>query len=182
MHPPGRLCIDFTHTLSGSSGDRLTSYAALVDWAERAGALGSADPDEAADVHRRAVRFRDDLYAVLTSASEGTEPDPQRLETLNATLREAAQQRALVHGPEGYEWSWTPKESNRPQRILWSVAHSAVDLLTSEWLDRVGVCDEDTCGWLFIDESRNRSRRWCDMKDCGNRAKVRRYRARARRS
>ena len=47
--------------------------------------------------------------------------------------------------------------------------------LTSEELDQVRECAGNTCGWLFVDMSRNHSRHWCDMRDCGNRAKVRRY-------
>lgn len=189
--PPGRLSIELTHTLAGTSGDRLTGYGALVDWAEhvslatgsRARALhafGESHPEQASALHARAIRLRDDLYAVLVAASEGQEPAPERLEILNALLRESAAHRALAHGTAGYEWMWAPEAVNRPEALLWPIAHSAAELLTSEWLDRVGVCSADTCGWLFVDESRNRSRRWCDMKDCGNRAKVRRYRARAR--
>ena len=68
-----------------------------------------------------------------------------------------------------------------PERVLWPVVWSAANLLTSRILERVGQCADDRgCGWLFMDLSRNRSRRWCDMKDCGNRDKVRRYYARKR--
>ena len=60
--------------------------------------------------------------------------------------------------------------------MLWPVVQSAVDLMTSPELDRVGQCADDRgCGWLFVDTTKNRSRRWCDMRDCGNRAKARRH-------
>ena len=59
--------------------------------------------------------------------------------------------------------------------MLWRLAVDASDLLTSTDLDRVRECSGDTCSWLFLDRSRNRSRRWCDMADCGNRAKARRH-------
>jgi predicted RNA-binding Zn ribbon-like protein len=56
------------------------------------------------------------------------------------------------------------------------VARSAAELLQSEELGRVRRCDGEDCRWLFLDTSRSRNRRWCDMADCGNTAKVRRYR------
>jgi predicted RNA-binding Zn ribbon-like protein len=66
--------------------------------------------------------------------------------------------------------------------MLWPVARSAAELLSSESVDRVRECASSTCTWLFIDDSRNRRRRWCDMASCGNRAKARRYYERHRRS
>jgi predicted RNA-binding Zn ribbon-like protein len=59
--------------------------------------------------------------------------------------------------------------------MLWPIASSAADLLTSERLKKVRLCEAKTCTWLFLDESRNHSRRWCDMKVCGNREKARRH-------
>jgi predicted RNA-binding Zn ribbon-like protein len=59
--------------------------------------------------------------------------------------------------------------------MLAPIVKSAADLLLSDMLDRVKQCEGDPCGWLFLDTSRNRSRRWCSMEDCGNRAKARRF-------
>ena len=61
------------------------------------------------------------------------------------------------------------------ESLIWPVAKSAADLLTSERLERVRECAGGTCGWLFIDASKNHSRRWCDMRDCGNAAKAKRH-------
>ena len=66
--------------------------------------------------------------------------------------------------------------------VLWPIVQSAADLLTTESLDRVRLCKAEDCGCLFVDASKNRSRRWCAMSDCGNRAKVRRHRQRLRES
>ena len=60
------------------------------------------------------------------------------------------------------------------------VASSAAELLTSAALEDTRECDSEGCGWLFLDTSRSRRRRWCDMRDCGNLAKVRRFRERRR--
>ncbi len=83
----------------------------------------------------------------------------------------------LVPGPDGLGWDWAA-DDRALDGVIWSVAHSAAELLTSERLDRVRECAESRCGWLFLDASRNRSRQWCDMKVCGNRAKARRHHAR----
>ncbi|MCL4370559.1 MAG: CGNR zinc finger domain-containing protein [Chloroflexi bacterium] len=64
--------------------------------------------------------------------------------------------------------------------MLWPVARSAGELLTSSELGRVRKCAGYPCGRLFLDTSRNQSRRWCDMKSCGNLAKARRHYARIR--
>ena len=73
-----------------------------------------------------------------------------------------------------FAWDWLNKEQAL-DRMLWVVARSAADLLVSGELDTVRVCAGEDCNWLFLDTSKNRSRRWCDMKSCGNRAKVRKH-------
>ncbi|MBI4413448.1 MAG: CGNR zinc finger domain-containing protein, partial [candidate division NC10 bacterium] len=73
-----------------------------------------------------------------------------------------------------FAWRWTG-DGQRLDRMLWAVTRSAADLLTSGELAAVRECEAETCAWLFMDRSRNRSRRWCDMKACGNRAKARRH-------
>jgi predicted RNA-binding Zn ribbon-like protein len=59
--------------------------------------------------------------------------------------------------------------------ILNPIIHSAADLMISQELRKVKKCSDPVCGWLFLDISRNQSRRWCDMQDCGNRAKASRF-------
>jgi predicted RNA-binding Zn ribbon-like protein len=88
----------------------------------------------------------------------------------------------VIHGSGGFEWKWKFDE-NALEAPLYLIALSAVDLMTSENYRRVGQCaDEDGCGWLFVDTSKNHSRRWCDINDCGNRAKQRRYQKRAQKT
>jgi predicted RNA-binding Zn ribbon-like protein len=73
----------------------------------------------------------------------------------------------------GYALSWP--DSAELDRMLWPLATSALSLLLSEEVGRIKECAADDCHWLFLDSSRNQSRRWCDMKACGNRAKARHY-------
>jgi predicted RNA-binding Zn ribbon-like protein len=87
---------------------------------------------------------------------------------------------------DAYVWAWERggEDGGGPplERPLWPVARSAAELLTSAKLDRVKVCGGEGCGWMFLDESRNASRKWCESRDCGNRERVRQYLARKKRT
>jgi len=85
----------------------------------------------------------------------------------------------LEPGGAGFSGSWPA--ADYLDRPLWPVARAAADLLQSEQLERVGECADDRgCGYLFLDTSRNHSRRWCSMESCGNRAKARSHDRRTR--
>ena len=73
-----------------------------------------------------------------------------------------------------YQWQM-PAGKIDLDGILWRILWEAADLLTSDRLAQVKLCAGEDCGWLFLDASRNQSRRWCSMSDCGNRAKAKRY-------
>jgi predicted RNA-binding Zn ribbon-like protein len=91
--------------------------------------------------------------------------------------RSLRRQQVHLHGKELHMgWDLSGEELDG---FLAPVVASAASLLTSDSLDLVKVCGGDTCGWMFVDRSKNHSRRWCTMKDCGNVAKVRRFRGRA---
>ena len=172
--------------------ERFTDYRALLRWflrkrqltvSEVKGLLRAARarPEEAEAVRRRAIGLRETLYHLFSAlaAEEGTTPDARDVAALNEWLPAAMARRRLASHENGFVW-----ESSAPadelERPLWPVVWSAVELLTAGPLDRVRECDNDPCGWLFVDSSRNRSRRWCDMRDCGNRVKARRHYARTR--
>ena len=116
-------------------------------------------------------------FAPVEVAADAVEVDytaAADLDALNATLARALPHLRIVPEADAYAWNWAGEE-DALDSMLWPVARSAGDLLTSDELKRVGECQGDGCGWLFLDMSRNRSRRWCDMGDCGNRAKARRH-------
>jgi predicted RNA-binding Zn ribbon-like protein len=182
-------CIELTKTRGWEARDdpeeKLPDYAALVAWAEaralvepdtaaRLRARAESSPREAAAALRRAGEVRALLYGVLRTVVAGGAPSSSDLAALNGALAEAGSRRVLASIDDGVAWSWA--DDDALDRPLWPVIWSAGDLLTSPELERLKVCDADDCGWLFIDGSRNRSRRWCDMSDCGNRAKARRFR------
>lgn len=201
QHPPfewhgGRTCLDFTNTVSWSVGarpnERLASYGDLVEWAEQAEVLSEpaarrlrraarADPGAAADALRDAHALRQAIHEVVTARAERREPGAAAAEMLNRFLGRALGRLRL--GVEGDACSWTfVDQGDEPDRMLWPVAWSAASLLTSADASLVRTCANEHCGWLFVDRSRNRSRRWCDMRGCGNMAKARRHYARKRRS
>ena len=185
----GRLCLDFANTVGSHAGaspnEHLRSYRDLVAWSRHAGILTEAEerrlleaaagrPDEASVVLERAVALREAIYRLFSAVAAGRAPDEADLETLNVALARALDHARIVPAGAGFAWAWRD-EQGALDRMLWPVARSAADLLTGGELDRVGECANDSCGWLFLDLSRNRSRRWCDMQDCGNRVKARRH-------
>lgn len=187
----GDVALDFVNTASARDGqgglkEKLVAYPDLVTWAERVGlasealarrlrAAAARDPDGAAAVLERARELREAVFRLFAR------PDPSDadLDRVSREAGEGAAQRRLVEDGDGYAFAWP--ESDRPDQLLWPVALAAAELLTSPHdRHRVKECAADTCSWLFLDQSRNRSRRWCDMKVCGNRAKARRFSQRHR--
>lgn len=190
----GRLCLDFTNTMSGrgqeDERDRLGDCASLVAWCGRAGLLppakiqdllrgASEDPRAAAAVHRTATHLRDAIYTVFSSIATGRKPEPDALKFVNRALSEALANLLVVQTDDGFDWGWRNRD-NTLESVLWPIARSAGELLTAEQLPRVRQCANSECTWLFLDTSKNRSRRWCVMEACGNRAKGRRHYARQR--
>ena len=185
----GRLCLDFANTVSEWSerpsrsrtrdfvfeGDKIPSYAALLDWSTEA--IGKAPElakrKDADMVLLRAHRLRLALYRLLRARIDGTPPAARDLEILNHEWRTAREPERLRAASEGFEIA-RPTEPDP----LAAVVRSAVELLTSPDLARVKFCPGEHCGWLFLDTSKSGRRRWCDMSDCGNLDKVRRFRER----
>lgn len=199
----GALCVDFVNTVgawvdgaegeSGIAEERLPDYDSLLEWSRTVGALdeetvgslhaeGLRRPGQAAAVSERARMLRRALYEVLRACAEDRAPDAARLDRLNDELGVLRRnERVEVDGRRlALRWVGASSDLDAP---LWPVVRSALRLLTTPaLLERVARCAGERCGWLFLDTSRGRRRRWCDMADCGNVAKVRAHRARKRRS
>lgn len=136
-------------------------------------------PAEARRSFARVIRLREAIYRVFAAIAQ-REPVPAAdLQLISDFSIEALRHRALTRMNGGYGWQWIADANNPLDRFLWTMAHAATDLLTSDELKIVRFCEAPDCEWLFLDRSRNRSRRWCDMKSCGNRAKARRHYERA---
>ena len=105
---------------------------------------------------------------------EARPPERADLDLFNAALAEALAHQRIAKTPDGFAWDWSDADGAL-RGIVRPVLRSAADLMTSADLRRVRRCAGATCDWLFMDRSRNRTRRWCDMESCGNRAKPQRY-------
>jgi predicted RNA-binding Zn ribbon-like protein len=185
----GWLCLDFANTAdwhaSANPEEKLSAYADLVRWAaetkivsleiaEKLIEVGEKEPVKAREILDEAIRIREVIYSIFSSKASGKHIRESDLSVLNDAIKEMMPNQKLSIDNGNFSWEWEIN-SNRMDSVLWPAVWSAAELLTSEASERVGRCADERCGWLFWDNSRNRSRRWCDMRDCGNRAKVRRH-------
>jgi len=186
----GALCLDFANTAEWHASDqpleRLNDSADLVAWAVAAGILDEAQaratldwaersPDAAAEAFELAIWLRETVYRIFAAIALDITPDAEDLTGLNHVLSLAMARTRIEPVEGGFTWGWA---GDLPGMVLisGSVARSAAELLTSDRLDRLRQCADDRgCGYLFVDTSRNGSRRWCSMKSCGNRAKAKRH-------
>ena len=190
----GALCLDFANTVAwrrkGDFGNHLSDYTDLIAWGGHVGTLdemladtlrnrAASHPKLAQAAYNRAIALREAIYRIFSSFSTGDSIRKSDLARLNASLAAALKHLRIVNREKTFVLDWHEVEGEL-DLPLWMVARSAVDLLASERLPRVHECRGQDCGWLFLDQSRNRSRRWCDMADCGNREKARRNYARKR--
>jgi len=192
----GRLCLDFVNTVGGRDRagaairDKIAAYADLLAWSVLAGTvdrrlasalarLAARDAKEAAHVLARAIRLREALYRIFKCAIEGRRPAEADVDVLRVELCVARSHQRLSAHRCGFVWTF-PERLTALDRILWPIPLSAAGLLTAGALTKLRQCGGADCGWLFLDTSRNHRRQWCDMRDCGNRAKVRRFREKQR--
>ena len=182
-----RLCLDFTNAMKDITGSQElpSHYEELVIWSKQADILTDEEaehllvkaahrPAEAAMVCQRAVVLQETLFRIFSRIAQDQAVEESDMDILNAMLAETMLHARLVPRGKCCEWSWMAQDDVL-DRMLWPVIRSAADLLTSEELWAVKICASESCNWLFLDTSKNQSRRWCDMKSCGNRAKVRRH-------
>jgi predicted RNA-binding Zn ribbon-like protein len=191
----GRLCLEFVNTLlwhaSEHPEETLHSYADLVTWAQGVKLLSNHEaqkllrdaagqPAEAGRVLKRAAVLREAIYRIFIALIHGKSPAKADLDELNSTLIKMTSGARIIGTEKGFAWNWRVDE-DALDSLIWPIALSAAELLVSEERKRVGQCADDRgCGWLFLDSSKNRTRRWCDINDCGNRAKQRRHYERTR--
>lgn len=214
MHEPlgGVHCLDFANTLEPRGGpppldpppsiefrDELASYADLVGWAIHKGTLDPAtadallgmadnDPHGAQVVLRRALTFRDAIYRAFWRIAHEEPPASDDLAVIMGEYADATAHARLAVSETGIDWDW-PGNRTSLARPLWPVARSTVELLTTGDRQRIKVCPGPgrppvPCAWLFYDASKNGSRRWCSMADCGavTKAQLQTARRRAQRT
>ena len=189
----GHPALEFTNTVndhaSENPGETLFQYEDLLAWAKKVGLLyeeqienltrkAAGQPKAAAIVFARSMQLREAIYRIFVALAKDKSPTNSDLTILNAVLANLTRGAQVVYQAGQFEWQWN-LDLDALEEPLGMIALSAVDLMTSEHYQWVGQCaDEDGCGWFFVDTSKNHSRRWCDINDCGNRAKQRRYQKR----
>jgi predicted RNA-binding Zn ribbon-like protein len=185
----GALCLDFVNTLDerprAAPRELLNTYADLVNWGVQAGAIQPAEGERllrAAAKHskaasaalRAATDVREAMFEMFASAARGQEPARHAVAGFNEALSRAMCHLSVATRDGGFQWTWRNGDESL-ERAFWPAVRSAADLLTSADLPRLRVCAAETCDWVFLDRTKNATRRWCDMAVCGNRAKVREY-------
>ena len=185
----GNMALSFVNTLDWrlrkAPVELLHAYEDLLRWAWTAGALrreearelkawSRAHPRVAARLLQEAKELRETMAALFLAASKGNRLPDRELDRLDEVCRAARGAQSLHFAGGAVSWDWRTA-SPAPERPLHAVALNASALLTSPELSKVRLCSDDECGWVFLDTSRNRSRRWCSMEACGNRNKARRF-------
>jgi len=192
----GALAIDFVNTIGSRIEKNIDNYFIrddqfyhcndIVDWAEAIRLISSttsrkikawilANPEYAKMKFEHAKAFRETLYRILRQSMKNMKMIATDMELLNKACAAARKNQRIIYRSGNFSWEFDVQEYN-PDMIMHHVAIAAAELLTSEKLLQLKQCKGEDCGWLFIDTSKNRKRVWCDMKDCGNLAKVRRFR------
>lgn len=184
----GHVALDFANTLTRRQDetpvDHLTCFADLVAFFEQSGSIEAAaaraarrwseqHPGLAKRSLAAAIELREALYRTFSGMVESKAPSEADLRVINAWI-------ARRRLDASFAWAWADGP-DAPDAFLSPVVGGAVDLLTGEQRTRVKLCEADDCVWLFLDSSKNKSRRWCDMNQCGNRVKARRFYERSKR-
>jgi len=190
----GHPALDFVNTIDPREGEdrveHLQSFADLLDWACRGGVVtarerqravreASRRPAAAAQAFRRAIALREAICAAFGAVAAGGNLPSAALAEIESAYRDAIAHARLIRTRSRFGW----RVGSGLELVRWQIARQAVALLESDRIGRVKRCPgSGTCGWLFLDSSRNGSRRWCSMEGCGNRAKMRRFAGRRRRA
>ncbi|MFN8062738.1 MAG: ABATE domain-containing protein [Vicinamibacterales bacterium] len=189
----GHLALDFANTIGDRPrglGEHLHGWDDLASWAVQAGVIGSrqcaelarlaaASPRRARGAFARAAALREQIYRIFSAVAAGRVAPAADLSRLNDALAESHARLRIRERDAGFAWAWDETAASL-DRLWWPVARAAAELLASGERADVRECQAETCSWLFVDRSRTRRRRWCSMKTCGNREKVRRFYERRR--
>lgn len=174
----GHLVLDFCNTagehLTPQFDELLLDWESFLRWAAQVGLVG---PESYFELLRypeplhELIQLREAIYRVGLAISGEHRISKSDIDFIR--------ERANVLLPEiefrDNAGRWHPAPSHASEQLCGVIGAEALSLFCSPKASRIGICDGGNCGWLFLDESRGKQRRWCDMNDCGSRAKARRY-------
>jgi predicted RNA-binding Zn ribbon-like protein len=186
----GDLSLNFANTKNWHASshpiEELKNYSDLLIWGQHAHLISSEaatrlataateHPQAAVEMYEFAIQVREAIYRIFSKHYAGQPIEESDLSMLNNVACQAMSHLQLQTRDNQFYWQ-LPSTLVDVNLILWPVARAAAELLTSEKASHVRECEDDRgCGYLFIDNTRNHSRRWCSMESCGNRAKARRH-------
>jgi predicted RNA-binding Zn ribbon-like protein len=191
----GRLCLDLANTVDDRTDRRpteyLASYARLLAWAAHAGALNPDEEKALAAMDRRepgggrralaaAISAREAIYSTFRGLAHDGGPSEDALAPLNVALQQTGGTPTLRVEEGEVRLDWPATEPLGLDTVTLRALRSAIELLTAPEVVRVRQCAAPDCSWLFLDLTRNHSRRWCRPEGCGVRNRFRRYYARRR--
>ena len=192
----GKLCLDFVNTVEWRNSktrkkEMLNDFSAIISWSKQIGILEDKtaqilfkkalkQPNKAEQIYEKTIELRELLYCMFSSMATTGQASNHDLSIFNKYLADSmGKSCCLSPSNNGFVWSFC-SGTDSMDLFLDPIIKSAADLLVSPHIKRIKKCADDACGWLFVDMSRNNSRRWCSMKDCGNRAKAHRHYLRKR--
>lgn len=185
----GALCLDFANTIheygAADPREELDNFEDLISFGHQAEAItekeaamlssrATNNPQMANKTLTAAKEFRRSLYRSFSAIAKGKDPSNSDLAYFNQRLPRVLQNLQVQKKGHDVVWVWKRNHANLDP-ILWPIVRSAAELLTSDQRSLIRECEGEECTWLFLDHSKNRTRRWCDMDICGNRAKWHRY-------
>jgi len=185
--PATDLCLGFVNTLGWRGrphpSETLNDINDLKAWLRKSAGMAEAlpsasrwnvKPKERAAVLAEALAGREALFGLFQAIAAGSPAPKHHFARLQRTLAATPERRRIIPAAGGFAWQIGKMQFSMPC-LLAPVLWSAADLLVSEARNRVRLCANRECLWLFLDASRNATRVWCDMAACGNRAKARRH-------
>jgi predicted RNA-binding Zn ribbon-like protein len=185
----GCLCLDFANTVdhrrSGNPEDKLGGYQELVAFGQQTGVFSVSEAQHlrregrknftaASRLFTEAIGVREMIFRIMTAVANESAAAAEDVLTINAALQEVNRRSLLAPGCGHTAWRLAERDSG-VSRLTGRIVRSAVEVLTSGDIERVRQCAAGTCSWLFLDRSRSRNRRWCEMRTCGSRHKARAY-------
>ena len=158
---------------------RFTAQCGLIGAAEGRRLLRNVTTNKAAHVVAEARALRESAARVFYAVVDESTPSADAIRELEIRFKQAEAHRCLRWTESRLQWEF-PAAAPAPELPLWILSLKTAQLLTSANMDMIRDCGNPECRWLFLDTSKNHTRRWCDMKICGNRMKARRFKAQHR--
>jgi predicted RNA-binding Zn ribbon-like protein len=188
----GALALDFCNTRSGRGTKRhiehLFDFEDLLRWSAHAGAVSAEEAEQlqplagetsSAAAFARAMHVREIVDRICDAVTNGAAVDDRLVASFEREIEYARRSFQLAIMPTGLRW--VRRLPPTADSLVDLLVQSAEDVFATAALTRLKRCPGEACGWVFLDQTKNASRVWCEMAVCGTRAKLRSRARKARR-